>query len=57
MLLTYYAIYLVFLSLFNFWRCLLLALIIMLILAFIFFQHLLQLFRAFDHISDGKGAL
>ena len=37
MLLTYYAIYLVFLSLFNIWRCLLLALIIMLILAFIFF--------------------
>ena len=37
MFLTYYAIYLVFLSLVNFWRCLLLALIIMLILAFIFF--------------------
>ena len=37
MFLTYYVIYLVFLSLFIFQRCLFLALIIMLILAFIFF--------------------
>ena len=37
MFLTYYVIYLGFLSLFNFKRCFLLALIIILILAFIFF--------------------
>ena len=37
MFLTYYVIYLVFLSLFNFQRCLLLALIIMLILTSILF--------------------
>ena len=37
MFLTCYVKYLVFLSLFNFYRCLLLTLIIMLILAFIFF--------------------
>ena len=37
MFLTYSVIYLVFLSLFNFKRCLLSVLIIMLILAFIFF--------------------